>query len=124
MGSVERINELIGNDNGRFLKKSPMTMTLSGAIRKEALAEELVDARVDDIVKQLGSDAGRALFCDVARFISSNYIDWALKMATQPGIRCPAARFNKLCYRQLVKSRLYQEQKAKRQYYHHAYSAA
>jgi len=124
MGRAQRIGTIIDNDNGRLLKKSPMTMSLSGVIRDEALAEELVDARVDDIIKQLGSDAGRALFCDIARFISSGYINWAIKMATQPGIRCPAARFNKLCYKHLVKSELYQEQKAKREHRHCAYSAA
>lgn len=123
MGKVRRLNDIA---NGRFLKKSPMTKTmpLSGIIRKEPLEEEFVDGRAEDIIAQLQAENIRGLVCDIARFIDGNYIDWAIKMSCQAGIRCPAARFNSLCYKHLIKSPLYKEAKRKRQFYQtRAYSS-
>lgn len=113
MGREQRFNDIV-NDNGWFQKKPPMTMTLRGIIREEPFSEDLVDVRVDEIVTQLHAENIRALVCDIVRFISSNYIDQAVKMSCQKGIRCPAARFNSLCYKYLIKSPLYQEAKSKR----------
>lgn len=114
MGKMQSLNDIA---KGRFPKKSSMSLSLKGIIREEALEEDLVDARADDIIRQLNAENIRGLVCDIARFLESTYIDWAVKMSLQPGIRCPAARFNSLCYKHLVKSPLYIGTKKKRQFY-------
>lgn len=116
MGRERKFNDIV-NDNGWLQKKPSMSMSLRGIIREEPFDEELVDIRADEIVSQLRAENIRALVCDVVRFINSNYIDQAVKMSCQKGIRCPAARFNSLCYKYLVKSPLYQEAKSKRMAY-------
>lgn len=116
MGKAQALN-VIAND--RFLKKPSMTMTMSleGVVRNEPLDEELVDARVDEIVGLLDAENMRPLICDIVRYLTTGHIEWAVKMSQMKGIKCPAARFNSLCYKHLNKSSFYREAKRKRQYY-------
>lgn len=118
MGRARAFNDIA---NERFQKESPMTlsMTMKGVIREVPLDESYVDERADDIIARLDAKNIRPLICDIARFLADGFIEQSIARSCQPGIRCRAARFNSLCYKQLLKSPLYQAAKAKRQRYRH-----
>ncbi len=110
MGSAQRIGDIIDNDNGRFLKKPSMTMSmkevarLNSIIRSEPLDEDTVELRADDLVERLNSPNSRPLFCLIARWLTDGHIEWALKMSSGKDVVNPGGLFNKLCYRYAKKA--------------------